>query len=200
MADISIEEIKRLRELTGVGITDAKAALVEAEGDFDKALAAMRQKGLTKAEKRGEREARAGVVGNYNHDNRIGVLVEVNCETDFVARNELFTDLVKDLAMHIAASNPEFVSKESVPAELHDAKMTEFKEKAESEGKPDAMLEQIAGGMVHKYFAERILLEQPFVKNPDQTVGEYVKEYIAKLGENIVVRRFSRIALGEVAE
>lgn len=200
MADISIEEIKRLRELTGVGITDAKGALVEANGDFDKALAAMRKKGLTKAEKRGEREARAGVIGTYNHDNRIGVMVEVNCETDFVARNELFTNLVKDVAMHIAASSPEFVSKEDVPADVHDKKMAEFKEKAKGEGKPESMLEQIAGGMVHKYFAERILLEQPFVKNPDQTVGEYVKENIAKLGENIVIRRFNRMALGEVAE
>jgi elongation factor Ts len=200
MAEVRIEEIKRLRELTGVGITDAKAALVEAKGDFDKALAAMRKKGLTKAEKRGEREARAGVIGTYNHDNRIGVLVEVNCETDFVARNELFTDLVKDLAMHIAASSPEFVSKEEVPKEVHDAKMAEFKEKAKAEGKPENMLENIAGGMVHKYFAERILLEQPFVKNPDQIVSDYVKEGIAKLGENIVVRRFSRMALGEVTE
>jgi elongation factor Ts len=199
MAEITIEEIKRLRELTGVGITDAKAALVDAKGDFDKALAEMRKKGLTKAEKRGEREARAGVVGNYNHDNRIGVLVEVNCETDFVARNELFTNLVKDLAMHIAATNPEFVDKESVPKDIHDAKMKEFMDKAKEEGKPENMLEQIAGGMVHKYFAERVLLEQPFVKNPDQTVGDYVKEHIAKLGENIVVRRFSRMALGEVA-
>jgi elongation factor Ts len=200
MANISVEEIKRLRELTGVGITDAKAALVEAKGDFDKALEAMRKKGLTKAEKRGEREARAGVVGTYNHDGRIGVLVEVNCETDFVARNELFTDLVKDVAMHIAASSPEFVSKEDVPKDIHDAKLAEFKDKAKTEGKPENMLENIAGGMVHKYFAERILLEQPFVKNPDQTVGDYVKEHIAKLGENIVVRRFSRIALGEVSE
>lgn len=199
MADISIDEIKRLRGLTGVGITDAKAALVESKGDFDKALAAMRKKGLTKAEKRGEREARAGLVGNYNHDGRIGVLVEVNCETDFVARNELFTNLVKDLAMHIAATNPEFVSKEEVSAAVHDAKMDEFKDKAKSEGKPDNMIENIAGGMVHKYFAERILLEQPFVKNPDQTVGDYVKEHNAKLGENIVVRRFSRMVLGEVA-
>lgn len=198
MADITIDEIKRLRELTGVGITDAKAALVEAKGDFDTALAAMRKKGLTKAEKRGEREARAGVVGTYNHDGRIGVLVEVNCETDFVARNEMFTNLVKDLAMHIAASNPEFVSKDDVPGEVHDAKITEFKEKAKAEGKPDNMLENIAGGMVHKYFAERILLEQPFVKNPDQTVGDYVKEHNAKLGENIIVRRFSRMVLGEI--
>lgn len=199
MAEISIEEIKRLRELTGVGITDAKAALVESNGDFDTALAAMRKKGLTKAEKRGEREARAGVIGTYNHDGRIGVTVEVNCETDFVARNEIFTDLVKDIAMHIAASNPEFVSKDDIPQEVHDAKLAEFKEKAKAEGKPENMLENIAGGMVHKHFAERILLEQPFIKNPDQTVGDYVKEGIAKLGENIVVRRFSRMQLGEVA-
>lgn len=200
MANISIEDIKRLKNLSGAGLTDAKAALVDASGDFDKALAAMRKKGLTKAEKRGEREARSGVVGTYNHDGRIGVLIEVNCETDFVAKTDEFKELVKDIAMHIAASNPEFVSKEDVPKKLHDSKMAEFKDKAKSEGKPDKMLENIAGGMVHKYFAERILLEQPFVKNSDQTVGEYIKEYIAKLGENIVIRRFSRIALGEVSE
>jgi len=198
MANISINDIKRLKNLTGVGLTDAKAALDEAGGDFDKALAAMRKKGLTKAEKRGEREARAGVIGTYNHDGRIGVLVEINCETDFVARNEIFTNLVKDIAMHIAATNPEFVSKEDVPKDVHDAKMAEFKDKAKADGKPENMLENIAGGMVHKHFAERILLEQPFVKNPDQTVGDYVKEHIAKLGENIVVRRFSRMLLGEV--
>ena len=199
MAEIGIEEIKRLRELTGVGITDAKKALVDADGNFDTALEQMRKKGMTKAEKRGEREARAGVIGNYNHDGRIGVLVEVNCETDFVARNELFTNLVKDIAMHIAASNPEYVSREDVPQEIHDAKMAEFKEKAKAEGKPENMLENIVGGMLHKHFEERCLLFQPFVKNPDQTVGDYVKEHNAKLGENIVVRRFSRMALGEVA-
>lgn len=195
---VKIEDVKRLKNLTGVGLTDAKVALEEAGGDFDKALEAMRKKGLTKADKRGEREARSGVIGTYNHDGRIGVLVEVNCETDFVARNEIFTSLVKDIAMHIAASNPEFVSKEDVPKDVHDAKLAEFKDKAEAEGKPDNMLEQIATGMVQKFFAERLLLEQPFVKNPDQTVGDYVKEHIAKLGENIVVRRFSRLALGEV--
>lgn len=199
MADISIEEIKRLRELTGVGITDAKAALVEADGDFDQALAAMRKKGLTKAEKRGEREARAGIVSTYNHDNRIGVVVEVNCETDFVARNELFTDLVKDVAMHIAASSPEFVTSENIPADVREAKKAEFADKAKAEGKPENMLENIVDGMLKKHFAERCLLDQPFIKNPDQTVGDYVKENIAKLGENIVVRRFNRIALGEVA-
>lgn len=199
MSDISIDEIRRLRELTGVGITDAKAALVEAGGDFDTALAAMRKKGLTKAEKRGEREARAGVIGNYNHDGRIGVLVEVNCETDFVARNELFTNLVKDLAMHIAASNPEFVSTDSVTEEAKAVKKAEFSDKAKSEGKPENMIDQIVEGMLKKHFAERCLYDQPFVKNPDQTVGDYVKEHIAKLGENIVVRRFSRMVLGEIS-
>ncbi len=200
MADISIEEIRRLRELTGVGITDAKKALVDSGGDFDTALAAMRKKGLTKAEKRGEREARAGVIGSYNHDGRIGVLVEVNCETDFVARNELFTTLVKDIAMHIAASSPEYVSREDIPEAEHDAKLAEFKEKAKAEGKPENMLDNIVGGMLHKHFEERCLLNQQFVKNPDQTVGDYVKENIAKLGENIVIRRFTRMQLGEVAE
>ncbi len=199
MADISIEEIKRLRGLTGVGITDAKQALVEAEGDFDKALQAMRKKGLTKAEKRGEREARAGVVSTYNHDNRIGVVLEVNCETDFVARNEVFGALVKDIAMHIAASSPLYVSAEQIPEDEKAKMAQEFSEKAKSEGKPENMLDQIVAGMLKKYFAERCLLDQPFVKNPDQTVGQFIKEEgIAKLGENIVVRRFSRIAIGEV--
>lgn len=198
MADILIEEVKRLRELTGVGITDAKAALVESGGDFDNALAAMRKKGLTKAEKRGEREARAGIIGTYNHDNRIGVLVEINCETDFVARNELFTTLVKDVAMHIAASAPEYVSQDDIPAEIKSAKASEFTEKVKADGKPENIASQIVDGMLKKHFAERCLLDQPFVKNPDQTVDNYVKEYIAKLGENIIVRRFYRLALGEV--
>lgn len=195
---MDIEQIKRLRELTGVGITDAKQALVEAGGDFDKALAAMRKKGLTKAEKRGEREARAGIIGTYNHDGRIGVIVEVNCETDFVARNELFTGLVKDLAMHIAASAPEYVSVQDVPEAERRRVGEEFAEKVKSEGKPANMVEQIVEGMLKKHFAEKCLLDQPFVKNPDQTVGDYIKEHIAKLGENIVVRRFGRMVLGEV--
>lgn len=196
---IDITEIKRLRELTGVGITDAKRALEEAAGDFDKALEAMRKKGLTKAEKRGEREARAGLIGTYNHDGRIGVLVEINCETDFVARNEIFTNLVKDVAMHIAASAPEYVTLEDVPADVQEKMRAEFTEKAQNEGKPAAMIEKIVDGQVKKYFAEKCLLEQPFVKNPDQTVGELVQEHNARLGENIVVRRFNRMALGEVA-
>jgi elongation factor Ts len=196
---VDIALVKRLKDLTGVGLTDAKAALEEANGDFDKALEAMRKKGLTKAEKRGEREARAGVVGTYNHDNRIGVLVEVNCETDFVARNEIFTNLVKDIAMHIAASVPLYVSADEVPAEERENIAAEFGEKAKVEGKPADMIQKIVEGQVSKYFAERCLLDQPFVKNPDQTVGDYVREHNARLGENIVVRRFARMALGEIS-
>lgn len=199
MADISIEDIKRLRSLTGVGITDAKVALVEVKGDFDKALAAMRKKGLTKAEKRGEREARAGLVGSYNHDGRIGVTVEINCETDFVARTDEFKELVKDVAMHIAASNPQYVSVEDIPANDRDAKKVEFTDKAKADGKPEKMIAGIVEGMLKKHFAELCLLNQPFVKNPDQSVDTYVKEYIAKLGENIVVRRINRIALGDIS-
>jgi elongation factor Ts len=199
MADISIGEIKRLRELTGVGITDAKQALVEAGGDFDKALSEMRKKGLTKAEKRGEREARAGLIGSYVHDGRIGVLVEVNCETDFVAKTDEFKELVKDLSLHIAAAAPEFVSTDDVPAETKSAAEKEFTDKAKADGKPDNMISQIVDGMLKKHFAEKALLDQPFVKNPDQTVGDIVKEANAKLGENIIVRRFERMALGEVS-
>jgi elongation factor Ts len=196
---ISIEDVKRLKDLTGVGLTDAKKALDEAEGDFDKALEEMRKKGMTKAEKRGEREARQGIVGTYNHDSRIGVLVEINCETDFVARNEIFTNLVKDVAMHIAASAPEYVSADEIPAEAREAKKQELLASDALKSKPTDMADKIVDGQLKKYFAERCLLDQPFIKNPDQTVGEYVKEHNARLGENIIVRRFARIALGEVS-
>jgi elongation factor Ts len=196
---VSIEDIKRLRELTGVGMTDAKKALDENGGDFDKALEAMRKKGLTKAEKKGEREAREGVVEGYVHSGRIGVLVEVNCETDFVTRTDDFKALAHDIAMHVAASAPEYVSSDQIPQAEQDRVRAEFTDKAKEEGKKAEMIDKIVDGQVAKYFAERCLLDQPFVKNPDQTVGEYVKENIAKLGENIVVRRFSRLALGEVA-
>ncbi len=197
---VDINQIKRLRELTGVGMTDAKKALEDSKGDFDTALAQMRKKGLTKAEKRSEREARAGVIGTYNHDNRIGVIVEVNCETDFVARNEKFTAFVKDIAMHIAASSPEYVNSEQISSEDLQRVRTEFADKAKAEGKPDNMIDQIVDGQVKKYFAEKCLLDQPFVKNPDQTVGMYVQEHNAVFGENIVVRRFSRMALGELLD
>lgn len=196
---VDIAQVKRLKDLTGVGLTDAKAALDDAKGDFDKALAAMRKKGLTKAEKRGEREARAGVVGTYNHDGRIGVLVEVNCETDFVARGDIFNDLVKDLSMHIAASAPLYVSSDDVPAEDSDKIKAEFAEKTQAEGKPADMIDKIVDGQLKKYFAERCLLEQPFVKNPDIKVADHVKQQAALMNENVVVRRFNRMALGEIA-
>lgn len=198
MAGISIDEIKRLRELTGVGITDAKQALLEADGDFDKALAAMRKKGLTKAEKRAEREARSGLIGSYVHDGRIGVLVEVNCETDFVAKTDEFKELVKDISLHIAAAAPEFVAAEQVPADTRAAVEAELTDKAKAGGKPADMVAKIVKGQLTKHFAEKCLLEQPFVKNPDQSVDDYIKEHVAKLGENIVVRRFARMMLGEV--
>lgn len=196
---MDIESIKRLKDLTGVGLTDAKAALTEAGGDFDKALSAMRKKGMTKAEKRGEREARAGLVTSYVHDDRIGVIVEMNCETDFVARNDKFRELIKDVAMHIAASSPLYISEEDIPADVREAKKLEFTEKAKSEGKPEKMLDGIVQGMLKKYFAELCLLDQPFIKNPDQTVGDFVKVANAQLGENIVVRKFHRIQLGEIS-
>src|SRR5687767_2455375 len=140
---VSLEEVKRLKDLTGVGLTDAKQALVEADGDFDKALSEMRKKGMTKAEKRGEREASQGLVESYVHGGRIGVLVEVNCETDFVARTDDFKNLVHDLAMHIAASSPLYINVDDVPADVREAKAAEFAEKVKNEGKPEAMVPKI---------------------------------------------------------
>ena len=193
---ISIEEIKKLKDLTGVGLTDAKAALVESDGDFDKALEAMRKKGLTKAEKRGEREALQGLVDAYVHSDRIGAMVEVNCETDFVARTDDFKTLVHDIAMHVSATNPMYISTEDVPTDVYDAKKSELIEEAKASGKPAEIAEKMVDGQIKKYFAEKTLLEQPFIKNPDISVGEYVKEHISKLGENIVVRQMHRIELG----
>lgn len=193
---ISLDEVKKLKELTGVGLTDAKVALTEADGDFDKALEAMRKKGLTKAEKRGEREAREGLVDAYVHSGRIGVVVEVNCETDFVAKTDEFKTLVHDIALHVSATSPEYISTDDIADEKWHEKISEFHDKPEIQSKPVNMQAQIVEGMVKKYFAEKTLLEQPFIKNPDITVGELVKQHIAKLGENIVVRQMRRIELG----
>ena len=195
---VSIDEIKRLKTLTGIGLTDAKAALVEADGDFEKALESLRKKGLTKAEKKGEREAREGIVDSYVHSDRIGVILEVNCETDFVARTDGFKAFVHDIAMHIAAAAPEYISLDDVTQADKDAKKAEFTEKAKSDGKPDNMIENIVEGMLKKHFAERCLLEQPYIKNPDQSVSEFLKENIAKFGENTIIRQMARIELGQV--
>lgn len=193
---ISLDDVKKLKELTGVGLTDAKVALTEAGGDFDKALEAMRKKGLTRAEKKGDREALEGLVDSYVHSGRIGVLVEVNSETDFVARTDDFKALVHDIALHISASAPTYISFTDIPSSETERVTAEFSEKAQSEGKPADIVAKIVDGQVKKYFAEKTLLEQPFVKNPDQTVGDLVKDHIARLGENIVIRQFKRIELG----
>ena len=193
---VSIEDIRKLKELTGVGLTDAKMALVEAEGDFDKALAAMRKKGLTKAEKRGEREAREGIVDSYVHNGRIGVLVEVNCETDFVARTDDFKQLAHEISLQIAAMSPQYISEDDIPAEERERAVREAEDRVAAEGKPADVAAKIVEGQVKKYFEEKILMSQPYFRNDKQTIGDLIKESIAKLGENIVVRQFRRIELG----
>ena len=193
---VTIEDIKKLKELTGVGLTDAKHALVEAEGDFDKALEAMRKKGLTKAEKKGDREARAGVIESYVHDGRIGVVVEVNCETDFVARLDDFKTLARQIAMQVAAMNPSYVSEDDIPADERDRVKAELMASEALASKPEDMREKIVDGQLTKHFADQVLMNQAFVLDDSKTVAEHVKESIAKSGENIIVRQFRRIELG----
>ncbi len=196
----SLDEIKKLKELTGVGLTDAKKALVEAGGDFDKALEAMRKKGLTKAEKRGEREAREGLIESYVHGNRIGVIVELNCETDFVARTDNFKSLAHELAMQIAAMRPKWVSQDDIPEAERTRKREELVASAKADpknaNKPAEILDKIIDGQLNKYFSELVLLDQTYWKDDSKTIGTLVKEEMAKLGENIVVRRFARLELG----
>jgi elongation factor Ts len=193
---ISIEDIKKLKELTGVGLTDAKLALVEADGNFDKALEAMRKKGLTKAEKKGDRETREGLIESYVHSNRIGVVVEVNCETDFVARLPEFKEFAHQIAMQVAAMNPQYATMEDIPADVLAAKKEELLASEGLKSKPEAMREQIVEGQLKKHFAEQVLAEQPFVLDDSKTVGQLIKEQIAKSGENIRVSQFRRIELG----
>ncbi len=192
---ISIELIKKLKELSGVGLTDAKNALIEAKGDFDKALAAMRKKGLTKAEKRGDRETREGIIESYIHDGRLGAIVEVNCETSFVAKTDEFKTLAHNIAMQVASMNPQWVSEDEIPAD----KMKEAREEAEKSltGKePADRKEQIIASKVSKAFADRVLMNQSYIFDENKTVAEYIKDTIAKTGENITVKQFKRIELG----
>ena len=193
---VSIEEIKKLKEFTGLGLTDAKKALVEAEGDFDKALEALRKKGLTKAEKKGDREAREGLVEAYVHGGRIGVIVEVNCETDFVARTEDFKNFAHQVAMQIAAMAPIYASEADIPEEEVARVKAEAEERVAKENKPADIAAKIVEGQVKKYFAEKVLLSQAYIMDDSKTVEQFLKETVAKLGENIVVRQFSRIELG----
>lgn len=193
---VSIDDIKKLKELTGVGLTDAKGALVEADGDFDKALTAMRKKGLTRAEKKGDREAREGIIDSYVHSGRIGVIVEVNCETDFVARLDNFKAVAHEVALQIAAMSPTYVTEADIPAEEVERVRKEAEERVANEGKPADIAQKIVDGQVKKHFADKVLYSQAYIKDEKQTVGDFIKENIAKLGENIVVRQFKRIELG----
>lgn len=193
MAEITIDAIKKLKELSGVGLTDAKKALVETAGDFDKALKAMREKGLTKAEKRGDRETREGIIASYVHDNRLGAIVEVNCETSFVANTDEFKKLAHKLAMQIASMNPLYVSEADIPEAARQEKTAEFE--ANFKG-PENMKEQIINGQIKKAFSDKVLMLQPYILDDTKTVAEFIKEMIAKTGENITVRQFKRIELG----
>lgn len=190
---ITIELIKKLKELSGVGLTDAKNALVEAKGDFDKALEAMRKKGLTKAEKRGDRETREGLIESYVHDGRFGALVELNCETSFVAKTDEFKTLAHQMAMQVASMNPLYVDEESIPEDAKAAKMKELEENFKG---PENMKEKILEGQLKKAFSDQVLMNQPYILDDTKTVAEYIKEMIAKTGENITIRQFRRLELG----
>jgi len=192
-----MELIKKLREATGAGMMDVKKALEDAGWNEEKAVQLLRERGAMKAAKKAEREAREGVIGHYIHHNqRVGVLVELNCETDFVARNEIFQNLARDLAMHIAMMNPRYVSAEEIPAEELERERQIYIQAALNEGKPAQIAEKIAEGRLKKYLEEVVLLEQPFVKDDKVKVKELIQQAIAKTGENIVVRRFCRFELG----
>jgi elongation factor Ts len=193
---VSIDDIKKLKELTGVGLTDAKNALVDANGDFDKALEEMRKKGLTKAEKKADREALEGVIDSYVHGGRIGVLVEVNCETDFVARTDGFKEFAHMIALQVASMNPVYVSEADIPAEEVERVRAEALANDTLKSKPADIAEKIVEGQVKKHFAEKVLLSQSYIMDDSKTVEQFLKETVAKTGENIVIRRFKRIELG----
>ena len=197
---ITAEQVKELRDRTGAGIMDCKKILTEAEGNMDKAIELLKQKGMAKAAKKAGRIAAEGLVEAYIHNGKYGSLVEVNSETDFVATNDEFKSFVKDIAMHVAAAAPQYVKREDVPASVVEAEKKSQMEKAMAEGKPEAIAEKIVEGRMNKFYSEICLLDQPFVKDPDKTVGQLLTELIAKIGENIVIRRFVRYERGEGIE
>lgn len=198
MAEITTQMIKELREKTGAGIVDCKKALQEAGGDIEKAVEILRKKGAAKAAKKAERATAEGAVFSYIHaGGKVGVLVELNCETDFVARNETFKELGHEIAMQIAAMAPEFVSREDVPAELVEKEKEILKQQALAEGKPEHIVEKIVEGRLNKFYSEKCLLEQPWIKDDSKTIKDLITDYITKLGENIKVRRFARFEVGK---
>lgn len=196
--EIKAELVRELREKSNAGMMDCKKALVDSKGDMKKAEELLKERGLAQASKKAFRATKEGLIDSYIHlGSRVGVMVEVNCETDFVARNEMFKNLVHDIALHIAAAAPLYVSKEDVPVELLEKERELYRKQAINEGRPEKILDQIAEGRLKKYYEENCLLEQPFVKDNDIKIGDLVKQNIAKIGENIVIKRFTRYVLGE---
>lgn len=205
MAEITAAAVKQLREKTGAGMMECKNALVEADGNEERAIEVLRKRGLASAKKREGRIAAEGIVGSYIHmGGKVGVLVEVNCETDFVARGEEFQQLVKDLAMHIAATEPRYVSQEDIPSDTLEKEREIARAVAKSDvknaNKPDSVIDKIVEGRLHKFYEEAVLMAQPFVKDPSKTIAELVTEKVAKTGEKITVRRFTRYKMGEGLE
>jgi elongation factor Ts len=199
MATISAELVKQLREKTGAGIMDCKKALAENTGDMEKAVDYLRKKGLATAAKRAGRAMSEGTIQSYIHmGGKLGVMVEVGCETDFVAKNEDFQDFARNIAMHIAATNPLGIRPEEIPQEIIDKEMEIYMAQAKETGKPENILEKIAQGKLQKFIKENCLMDQPYVRNPDMTVADLLNELIAKIGENITVKRFTRFQVGEV--
>ena len=194
--EVSPQIVKQLREKTNAGMMDCKRALAETGGDLEKAEALLRTKGIASAGKKASRATKEGIVASYIHlQGKVGVLVEVNCETDFVAKNENFREFVKDITLHIAAAHPQYVSREEVPAKVLDAERAIYE--AQVKGKPANVVDKIVAGKLDKFYSTVCLLEQGFIKNPDQTIKELVATKIAELGENIVIRRFTRYSVGE---
>ena len=200
MSKISASLVKELREKTGAGMLDCRNALQETDGDLEKAVDLLREKGLSKAAKKSSRIAAEGLVESYIHGGRIGVLVEVNSETDFVAKTDEFKEFVKDIAMQIAASNPKYVTRDEVPEEIVNHEKEVLTQQAMNEGKPQNIAEKMVEGRIEKFYKEIVLLEQPFIKDPDKTIETLLKEKIAKIGENIKIRRFVRFEVGEGLE
>ena len=200
MAEITAALVKELRERTGAGMMECKKALVEAKGDIGEAEVVLRKHGIASAGKKASRATKQGLIGSYIHaGGQLGVMVEVNCESDFVARTEVFQEMVHDIAMHIAAADPKFLRKEDVPAELLEKEREIARERARNEGKPEKILDRIVEGRISKFYEEVCLIEQPFVKEATLTIDQLVKTKIAKLGENITIARFVRFKVGDVA-
>lgn len=195
---VSAADVKKLREITGAGIMDCKQALAETNGEIEKAIENLRKKGIAKAEKKATRETKDGIIDCYIHPgSRLGVMVEVNCETDFVAKTDDFRKFVRDIAMQVAASNPLVVKREDLAPEIIEREMNIYKSQVINQKKPEHVAEKIAQGKMEKFYQEVCLMEQSFIKDPNKTITELTKELIGKLGENIVIRRFARFQLGE---